>query len=247
MPLIPFPDVPDVPGVPAVPRSGAPVAQVITLSLGAAQAALSNASQVTPVRWGIYTTATGALLGQLGAPSKPATLSTNKMDYTKETRVSDYPIENGGFASYNKVQLPGQPKITMVLDGTVDDRTAYLTAIDAAIASTEVYSVVTPEFTYSKCTLEKYAYGRSAEKGANLLVVEISLKEIRTVSASYTNNSSTPASAAAPALPNANSPNALPQSVSGLIQGAPATVAQKITAVLQGFLFEGNAVPLIVP
>lgn len=193
MPLIPFPNVPKLPGVPALPRSPnfPPAARV---ALGVLQGALWRVFQVQ-TRWGIYDAngkpladprrfqgLAGELLNTLGG----TTVSTGGLDYSKETRVSDFPVEQGHFASYNKVELPAAPVVTLCMSGNESDRKKFLDAIDTACKSTDLYSVVTPEVTYINYALERYNYQRRNNKGATLLIVEISLKEVRQVSAQYT-------------------------------------------------------------
>ena len=206
MSLIPFPNVPQVPGVPAIPRSiNFPAAAKI--ALGAVQSALWSVLQVG-TQWGIVDSS-GRHLADPSIFSAPVTtaigslgigpvLSTNSVDYSKETRVSDFPIEGGKFASYNKVELPATPTVTLCLGGTESDRTAFLTAIDSACKSTDLYSVVTPEVTYADYSLERYNYQRRSDRGATLLLVEISLKEVRQVSAQYVKTEKPKDPAAAP-------------------------------------------------
>src|SRR6202035_2919805 len=106
--------------------------------------------------------------------------------YVKESRVSNFPVERGGFASYNKVEMPGNPTVSLVLDGSQSDRTSFLAAIDGACKSTTLYNVATPEVTYANHTIERYSYRRQANRGAFLFVVEVSLIEVRQLSAVYT-------------------------------------------------------------
>lgn len=195
MPLIPFPDIPAYPGVPALVRS-ANIPPVVTISLGLVQSILASALQ-SPLQWGIFDSY-GNQLGAdpqnlgLGAAllsgligSGPV-LSTFDFDFVKETRISNFPLEAGSFANYNKVEMPANPIVTLALAGNEDDRAAFLNAIDAACKSTDLYMVVTPEVAYVNYSIERYRYSRKAAKGATLLVVEISLEEIREVSAAYT-------------------------------------------------------------
>ncbi|MGO8403995.1 hypothetical protein ACC783_37935, partial [Rhizobium ruizarguesonis] len=85
-----FPDVPKVPGVPAVARSlinpGTETVPRLTQDSITVTAAAKN-------QWGIYTKA-GALV--LEADSVTA------IGYDAEYRVADFPIEEGGFESYDK-------------------------------------------------------------------------------------------------------------------------------------------------
>lgn len=209
MPLIPFPNVPKLPGVPALRRAAGVAIQVaagatllrrasassfLRIGLGLLQGALWRSVQVDN-RWGIFTSSgrpladpgkfKGIAAGFLNAAGIGPTLSTGGMDYSKETRVSDFPIERGSFASYNKVEQPATPNVTLCLTGSESDRRKFLQEIDKACKSTELYHVMTPEVGYMNYSIERYNYQRRSSKGATLLIVEISLKEVRQVSAAY--------------------------------------------------------------
>ena len=194
MPLIPFPSVPKLPGVPALPRSAnfPPAARA---GLGLLQGMLWRIFQVQ-TRWGIWDSKgkplgdpskfTGRIGNALEAAGLGSMLSTGSVDYSKETRVSDFPLERGSFAAYNKVETPAAPQVVLCMQGSEKNRRTFLEAIDKACKSTDLYSVVTPEVTYINYTVERYNYARHNSKGATLLIVEITLKEIRQVSALYT-------------------------------------------------------------
>ena len=186
-------NVPKLPGVPAIPRSAKfpPAARV---ALGLLQGALWRIFQVQN-QWGIFDSKgkpladprrfqglAGDLLNTLGG----TTVSTGALDYSKETKVADFPVERGGFASYNKVETAAAPVVTLCMNGNEGDRKKFLDAIDKATKSTDLYSVVTPEVTYIDYAIERYNYQRRSSKGATLLIVDISLKEVRQVSAQYT-------------------------------------------------------------
>lgn len=199
MPSIPFPNVPAFPGVPALTRPvSAVIAQtpVLAIGLGSLETILGNALQQAP-QWGIFDQQGNQLgLGAIGPSSVlsviesnalggTTTLSTFCFEYGKEVRVSDFPVEGGSFATYNKVETPGNPTVTLALAGSEDDRTNFLTAIDNACTSTDLFNVITPEFQYINYTVERYTYSRRADRGATLLVVDISLKEVRAVTAAF--------------------------------------------------------------
>jgi len=188
MALIPFPNVPNSPGVPLIPRSPnfPPLAGI---GLGILEGIIWRSFQVDS-RWGIFDSQGNALgnpqnliLESIGLGSM---LSTKSVEFVKETRVSDFPLEKGGFASYNKVELPAEPVVTLCVSGSESARQAFLNDIDKACKSTDLYSVVTPEITYVNYAIEKYNYQRRSEKGCTLLQVEIALKEIREVAAKLT-------------------------------------------------------------
>jgi hypothetical protein len=194
MALIPFPNVPKLPGVPALPRSPN-FPPLLRAGLGLVQGMLWRIFQVQ-TRWGIWDSKgkplgdpskfTGPIGNALEAAGLGSTLSTGSVEYSKETRVSDFPIERGSFASYNKVEQPASPTVTLCLTGSEKNRRTFLEAIDKACKSTDLYSVVTPEVTYVNYSVERYDYSRRSSKGATLLIVDITLREIRQVSAQYT-------------------------------------------------------------
>lgn len=223
MPLYPYPDIPALPGVPPLPRS-VDIPPAVGLVLGEVASVLLNALQ-SPAQWGIIDEDGNTLGGssmslstiqsiqaQVTGQQGPV-LSFNALEYMQETRISDFPMEEGGFASYNKVQLPGVPTVILALAGSQSDRSTFLNAIDAACLSTTLYFVVTPETVYGPVSLERYSYTRRSDKGATLLMVEIVCKEIRQVSAQYS-MVSTP-------INDPQNPDAVVGTNTGLVQGAP--------------------------
>jgi hypothetical protein len=208
---IPFPNVPEYPGVPQLARpveSAIAAVPVLAIGIGTLASILGSALQQAP-RWGIWDQAgnqvgintvakTGALQAVGNAlesqltGSSLAVLSTFGFDFTKEMRVSDFPVEGGSFASYNKVEMPANPVVTLALAGTEGDRTTFLNAIDTVCKSTQLCTVITPEAVYDNYTVDRYRYQRRAVRGATLLMVEVSLKEVRDVVAAFTTVTVTP-------------------------------------------------------
>lgn len=168
-----FPDVPDVPGVPALAGFSSNVvgllaADAIGLIFGGQFASL----------WGIF-------LGLIPVIIADSVVS---FDYKQDWPISTYPVEDGGFQSYDKVQLPFDIRVRMAVGGTQLDRQLFLLEIDRAANSLELYNVVTPEAIYSNCNITHYDYDRTAVNGAGLLVVDIWLIEVRVTStATFTN------------------------------------------------------------
>ena len=250
MPLIPFPNVPKVPGVPSLPRS-AKFPAAARMVLGLTQGLLWRLFQVD-TRWGIFdskgkalgdpakfTGFVGSLLDSAGLGS---TLSTGGVDYSKETRVSDFPLERGSFASYNKVEQPASPTVTLCLTGSEKNRRTFLEAIVKACKSTDLYSVVTPEVTYVNYSVERYSYSRRSSKGATLLIVDIALREIRQVSAQYTqsNKGQVDQPKEASATPQADNGKVQPKTpekstLKSLADKLP-SLADKASSYLQGAL-----------
>ncbi len=205
MPTIQFPNVPDSAGVPNIQRSDLfpPAANIIVSGI---QGALWRAFQVEQ-KWGIWLLKDGnpdTLLadpslfpGLLGVAVQSvggllpgnligsATLSTGSLDYSKEMKISDFPIERGGFASYNKVEMPANPMMVLYFSGTETERKKFIDTIDAATKSLELFAIVTPEVNYIGYSMERYAYRRANNQGAYMYIIEVLLKEVREVTSIY--------------------------------------------------------------
>ena len=237
MPLIPFPDVPNVPGVPAIPRQpGVNLPAQVSLSI--LQGSLFRLFQVEQ-QWGIYDQEgrplgdpyafTGIIDNVLETIGLGGAVSTGSVDYAKETRVSVFPIERGGFAAYNKVELPATPVVALRYGGNENSRKDFLAQIEAACKSTDLYNIVTPEVTYINYSIERFDYERRALRGATLLEVYLYLKEIRQVSAALSASS---------VINTPRDPAATPSADSGKVQARTpdASALQRLSTWLGGLL-----------
>lgn len=203
---ITFPNVPAYPGVPELVR---PIQQQIgenvplSIALGTVESFLINALQQAP-KWGIYDAKTGK--DRLGVGSNdtstgggllqsiisqavgggPPVLTTAAFEYQRENRIATFQVEEGSFAAYNKVQNPASTIVTMVLEGDVGARSAFLAALEDACNSTDLFDVYTPEALYHNYNIVRYTYARKAQRGLTLLIAEVYLEEVRQVSAAFT-------------------------------------------------------------
>jgi hypothetical protein len=172
---------------PGIPALRVPPITVPSLStaIGAAAAANSVSSAAPPKpTWGIYQ------LGSLAV--EPDTIVA--FEYKAESRISDYPQEEGAFQSYNKVAVPWDARLELAKGGSDADRALFISQIEtiADPANTTLYDVVMPERTYVGCSVQRYDFRRTAHQGVKLLVVDIWLKQVRN------NATATFASTAAP-------------------------------------------------
>jgi len=208
---IQYPLVPVAPGVPNILRKqGSIVAAGVMLLKDAVSAYLS-----APTEWGIFQNGKSVLISD----------SVVSVDYRKEWHISDYPIEQGNFESYNKVRMPYDARITFSKGGTDSDRNEFLTTIESISASLELYDVVTPEFTYVNANISHFDYRRTSINGVGLLAVTIWLQEIRATAASAFSKVETAEPSGAQPLNN------------GVSQSLPASStvpAPYIPSVLQG-------------
>ena len=209
MPLIPYPDAPNHPGVPQVPRVASGTSS-INISI-ASQSNSTIQQSVSENQWGIYTPDNQPIY----EPTQGGTLSVVSFGYTRSMQVSDFPVEansstqGAAFASYNKVFQPSNPVVTLSFSGTEAESVAFLAALDSACESTDLFNVWTPDAIYSApngyCTVERYSYQRTSTRGATMLIVEVSMKQILQVTAALSNVSNGSSSISSPQSPSSKS------------------------------------------
>ena len=224
-----FPNVPNLPGIPPIPRlpGARAVASAIT---GAAVGSVYRFLAVDRFSWGIFFAGTtnnafddaalGAILSVIAeSVGVGKTLSTWGVDFQKETQVVSAPIERGSFASYNKVEAPSSPVVTLALSGWESDRKEFLDTLELHCASMQLFDIVTPEKVYINHAIERYRYRREARQGAQLLMVELMLKEIRQVSSRFSKSAGTPKQAEASGQADAGTvrPQTPPASSNGIV------------------------------
>lgn len=143
-------------------------------------------------------------------------------EYKKDWSIPDYPVEGGGFQSYNKVELPYDVRMRFSKGGSVEKRTDFLKQVEAIDGTLDLYDAVTPEKTYLKCNVVHVDYRRQANNGMGLIIVDIYLEEVRdTATASFAQAASSPAtsSGASPASPTATkAPSAQAAKSGGTVQ-----------------------------
>lgn len=128
-------------------------------------------------RWGIFT--------QGGASIIPND-SVFSVEYVRDWKVADYKMEGGAFASYNKVELPYQAKVSYLVGKS---RATALAAVEAAVKSLDLVTVVMPEITYQSANLVHYGYRREARGGVSLLRIDVWAEEVRVIAAAGLSNS----------------------------------------------------------
>lgn len=208
-----YPNVPVASGVPPVKRDGSNPGTDTQSQLS------SDAITVTATgknQWGVYTEDNAKALS-------PDTIIA--LGYDAEHRIADFPVEQGGFETYDKVAMPFDVRVVMTKGGRTEDRRAFLAAVEELRGDLKLYSVVTPERTYLKTNISRVSIDRSREQGAGLITVELHLREIRqNVTTSFSNSKD--AASASPVSAGAVQPKAavptVAQAVSGKVAAAPA-------------------------
>jgi hypothetical protein len=103
------------------------------------------------------------------------------LDDSNEGQALSEPIELGAFVSYNKVDSPRSLRVELAIQGDADRQNAALADLDELREKTVKVALSTPAAYYDSLTLESFNYRRRSDAGAELLVVELSLVEVREV------------------------------------------------------------------
>lgn len=174
-----YPNVPDAPGVPPVARQPGTNDAGSTSPPGGITGSGVETNANGSAQWGVFTTG-GATIAEFD--------NIASFELQLDSTVPNYPVEGGGFASYNKVQRPGEYHVVATTGGTLDQRKSVLIAMIAAQQSIDLYNIVTPEATFTDVNVLSVRRSASADRGATLLSLEIGFEEIRqTASIAFTN------------------------------------------------------------
>lgn len=107
------------------------------------------------------------------------------LDYAQDAKVPQQPIEQGSFAAYNKVGTPYMVKVTLARHGSAGTLKTFCDALEELAASTRLVSVVTPERVYRSANVTSLRWQRTADSGADRVIAELTLEEIRQVAPVY--------------------------------------------------------------
>lgn len=140
-----------------------------------------------------------------------------RFEFRGDRRISDYPVEQGAFASYNKVATPYEIRMTMVCSGLnyaqgaisalglnlsqgFMQKSDFIDTLNYMLDTTDLFTIVTPDKAYENANLEHYDYKRETRDGATMLKIEAWFREVRvTASATYSDggpvNSDSPSAA----------------------------------------------------
>jgi hypothetical protein len=200
-----FPNVPFLAGVPQLVRSALfKPATNVTLGTGAPQNQLWASSKVAPV-WGVYDQDNNLVI----FPDNVYAFS-DRAEWNKPK----YPVQNGSFASYNKVVIPFENSIRMTKGGSLTDRKNFLAQIDAIAGDLNQYNIMTPEKTYVGVNVSKRELIRTSSAGAYFIEIDLYFEQINQFQAQYSTTAANTSNAQNPsALPAVNLGNVQPQSV----------------------------------
>jgi hypothetical protein len=103
-----------------------------------------------------------------------------------ETQVSDYPVETGAFALYNKVRRPQTISVTLIKTGSDLARFSWLAAIEQAEASnpTQLYTLISPQGVYVDYTITSISHETRPDRGSNILRLNMVFTQVPQISSS---------------------------------------------------------------
>lgn len=169
-----MPFVPQVPGVPILSSYAPPISTAILVA-----DTLVAASGIFGPPWGIFL---------FGVPAVIAD-SVISLEFRKDWSVSDYPLEQGAFESYDRVEQPFETRIRFAAGGSSINKFALLESLQllTSVNPPLIFDVVTPEMVYQSVSISHYDYRRTARNGVGLLQVDVFVKQVRvTASTQFT-------------------------------------------------------------
>lgn len=109
-------------------------------------------------------------------------------DVDSSNKLMQNPTEMGGFVMYNKAVGPTIINLEASVSGT-PERRAQLTKILLDLSgSTDLLTLITPEYEFTSLNCESTKYSRTAEDGVNAIYFSMTLVEVRQVTAQYTSS-----------------------------------------------------------
>lgn len=171
-----MPNIPNVPGVPALASYSADAIILLVSD------AIGSLDDFAGPQWGIF----------LDGEAVIDFDNFVSFDLRQDLPVSDYPVEEGAFQSYDKVQLPTDIRVRLSAGGSESNRQNFLASIDDVMNTVDLYDIVTPEQTYVSYNFTHRDLHRGATNGAGLISVDLHLREIRVTSTATFSNTQQP-------------------------------------------------------
>jgi hypothetical protein len=131
------------------------------------------------------------------------------IDVKEDTRITSYPVEEGGFTAAAKVLQPAQitvvgaitEQVAITKGGYLDDETGERAAgkaedlgkikqaiqtLEAYKSSAELLQIITPYKAYLDLNLITFSYKHTAAGGVSMLEATMGFQEVRSVKPQYT-------------------------------------------------------------
>lgn len=169
---------PGLPSLPATVSLLSDVALIVSDALGLLTGFAAS-------QWGIF---------QDGFPVVVAD-NVVSVSYNQDWTIADFPIEDGGFETYDKVDTPFNSRVRFSSGGSQSNREALFDSIAAIAGNLELYDVVTPEVVYPSVNIQGYNVSRTSNNGVGLIMIEVKLLEVRVNATAAFTSTKSPTSA----------------------------------------------------
>ena len=180
--------VPNVAGVPPLLGGFAPTNALTSLGddlIGLADDVLSLFPFSTSQQWGIFLDGVPVIIAE----------SVLSIEFKQEWVIADYPIEEGGFESYDKVQRPFDVRMKFSAGRNEAARQALLESVQSIAGDYNLYDFVSPTDIIESVNIQHFDYQRTATSGLGLFVIEVWGWQIQVSVGSGLSNTASPASA----------------------------------------------------
>lgn len=205
-----------------------PIESVASSAITLAQGAIWD-YLTAETKWGIYyagrtqqvilgtskPSGIGGMLGQAtsinGAKAllKGQLLSNNvyidsvvSLNQKKGSDISNYRLETGGFATYNKVEKPRQIQVRLTKGGTEEERGFFLSWLETQVkfvsgttnqggvinigrGLNNLFDIYVPEVHYTNMTLIDYTIMRESRSGVSIIIADCIFQEVMQVTMQY--------------------------------------------------------------
>lgn len=172
---------------------------------------------------------------------EPVVIADNVLsfDFKQDYRISNFPVEEGSFQTYNKVQVPYDVRLQFSTGGSLAARQGLIDSVDAVIGSTSQFDAVTPEKVFQGINPVHQSIRRTSRNGAGLVIIDVYCEQIRVTAtqqfASSQASTSDPSATTmqisiipgSQLINQPQSPSAAPQVSDGTVQAVAPTGAQQ--------------------
>ena len=108
------------------------------------------------------------------------------IDILNEGQALSYPVEEGAFMTYNKVQSPLDIRVTLAKMGLPFEFADILKTLDKYQEEALKLMIVTPSAFFDSMTLQSYGHRHEQRRNANMLTVDLHIVEVREVQSQTT-------------------------------------------------------------
>lgn len=108
-------------------------------------------------------------------------------DVRNDSSVVSAPVEQGSFASYNKVDSPLEVTLSVALAGSESELQQIMHTLAELKTYPVLFAILTPDTAYFDLTLATITYQRKREDGIGVTYADLAFLEVRQVEARYAN------------------------------------------------------------